>query len=354
MKQNETPPEPRPVRWGIIGTGTIATAFAQDILLVPEANLVAVCSRSLAKGSAFAGRFGEIRAYDDPASMASDVDAIYIASPNMAHYEQAHGFLSMGKPVLVEKPLVTSAEQARTLAALASRTGTFAMEAMWTAYLPAVEHVRNLLSDAAIGRITGVTAELAYRKPFDPGSRFFSPELGGGALFDLGIYPIALMLTLFGLPQSVMGHWTAAATGVDMSARATLSYDGFDADFSCGFDRDGGNRFIITGDTGSLIIDAPFLKASRIHLARNSFARRLAAPAVSGRISSLAGKIASRLPVPGLQSFDHAFPGNGLQFEIAAASRAIRAGLREEKRMPLTASIAALEIIEKIRAVPAS
>lgn len=354
MIQNETPTKHVPLRWGMIGTGAIATAFAQDIRLVPEADLVAVCSREITTARDFVGRFANIRAYDDPALMARDVDAVYIASPNMAHYEQARSLLAAGKPVLVEKPLVTASQQAGALATLASQTQTFAMEAMWTAYLPAVDHVRNLLKDGAIGKITGVSAELAYKKPFDASSRFFSQALGGGALYDLGIYPIALTLTLFGSPKTITGQWTAASTGVDMSAQGKMYYSGFDAQFSCGFDRDGGNRFIISGETGSLILDAPFLKANRVILTRNYIARGLAAPPLPGRLSSLMGKIGRRLPVPGLQTFDHAFDGNGLQFEIAAATRAIRAGAREEARMPLSASIKALEIIEAIRANPAS
>ncbi len=354
MTQNDTSVRAASVRWGVLGTGTIATAFAQDIRLVPEADLVAVCSRNIATAQDFAERFDNIRAYDDPSSMAPHVDAVYIASPNTAHDEQARSLLAAGKPILVEKPLVTSSDQARLLATLADQTRTFAMEAMWTAYLPAVAHLRLLLAEKTIGTIIGVTAELSYKKPFDAGSRFFSPALGGGALLDLGIYPIALMLTLFGSPKAVTGQWKAAPTGVDMSALGTLRYSGFDAEFRCGFDRNGANRFIIRGETGSLILDAPFMKASRIHLARNGFARRLVAPNIGGRMSGVISKITRRLPVAGLQTFDHAFPGNGLQFEIAAASRAILAGEGQEERMPLSASIEALEIIETIRAQPAS
>jgi predicted dehydrogenase len=354
MIQNETSAKNPPLRWGVIGTGAIATVFARDIRLVPDADLVAVCSRDMSTASTFAERFAPLNAYDDASLMAREVDAVYIASTNVAHYEQARSLLAAGKPVLVEKPLVTSSQQARALAALASQTQTFAMEAMWTAYLPAIEKVRTLLASDAIGRITSVSAELAFRKPFDADSRFFSQALGGGALYDLGIYPIALFLTLFGYPNTVTGQWTAAATGVDMSARGKMHYAGFDADFSCGFDRDGSNRFVISGETGSLIVDAPFLKASRVFLARNHIARGLAAPPLPGRLSSIMGKIVRRLPMPGLQTFDHAFDGNGLQFEIAAATRAIRSGAREESRMPLSASIEALEIIEAIRAQPAS
>ncbi|WEZ82890.1 Gfo/Idh/MocA family oxidoreductase [Rhizobium sp. 32-5/1] len=354
MIHNDATSRNLPLRWGLIGTGAIATVFAQDIQLVAGAKLIAVCSRHISTARDFSARFADIRAYDDASLMARDVDAVYIASTNVAHYEQARSLLTAGKPVLVEKPLVTSSHEARALAALAYATQTFAMEAMWTAYLPAIDHVRTLLKNGVIGRITGVSAELAFKKPFDPGSRFFSQALGGGALYDLGIYPIALMLTLFGSPKMVSGQWTAASTGVDMSAHGKMHYAGFDAAFDCGFDRNGGNRLVISGETGSLILEAPFLKASRVFLTRNRIAQRLVAPTLPGRLSSIMSKIVRRLPVPGLKTFDHAFDGNGLQFEIAAATRAIRSGAREESRMPLSASIEALEIIEAIRAQPAS
>lgn len=346
----------RTVAWAVLGTGNIAATFAEDIRLAGHARLVAVCSRAPDSANAFSRRFGGLRIFSDIDAMASDpeIDAVYIATPNTAHFDAAQRLLSAGKPVLIEKPMVTTAAKARRIADLAAEKQTFAMEALWTVFLPAVDHVRTLLSDKAIGTITGIRAELAYVRPFDSNSRFFSKALGGGSLFDLGIYPVALTLALFGAPRSISGRWSAASSGVDMKANLQLVYTGFNASISCGFDRDGTNRFIIEGETGSIIIDAPFLRASRVFVTRNRWARRLIAPSGSGRLSKLISKAAQKLPLPGMIVHSHPFAGNGLQFEIDAASKAILQSERESRTMPLNNSIEALRVIETILAQPAS
>jgi predicted dehydrogenase len=347
-------PSAPPLKWAVLGTGSIATAFAQDIRLTDNAALVVVCSRTLEAATVFSRRFGGLRIIPDIDALAADplIDAVYLATPNTAHFDQARTLLSAGKPVLIEKPLVTTAAQAQVLAELAAEKQTFAMEGLWTVFLPAIDRVRQLLANKTIGAITGIRAELAYAKAFDASSRFFAPALGGGSLLDLGVYPIALTLSLFGSPQTVSGRWSAAPTGVDMSADVTLGYEGFQARLSCSFDRNGTNRLIIEGETGSLVIDAPFLKASRVILTRNRIAHHLAVPSRSGRLSRITGKVAGRLPLPGLTVYRHGFPGNGLQFEIAAASRAILEGQHQQSLMPLSASAEALGIIETIRSLP--
>jgi predicted dehydrogenase len=347
---------PSTVRWAVLGTGTIASTFAEDIRWAGNAELVAVCSQTAEAAAAFSQRFGGLRMLTSIETLAADaeIDAVYLATPNTAHFKQAQSLLRAKVPVLVEKPLVTTAAEARHLARLARETNTFAMEALWTVFLPAVDRVRTLVADNAIGTVTGVRAELGYVKAFDGDSRFFSKALGGGSLLDLGVYPIGLTLALFGFPQAVSGRWRAAPTGVDVSAEIRMKYPGFDATLSCAFDRNGSNRFIIEGDKASLVIDAPFLRASRIIAARNPLARHLAIPPGSGRLSHLIGKAGRRLPLPGLTVHEHGFPGNGLQFEIEAASRAILEGKCEQPLMPLETSIAVLEIIETILAQPAS
>jgi len=349
-------PSPSTVRWAVIGTGTIASTFAKDIRLAGNAELVAVCSRTAEAASTFSQRFGGLRILPNIEALAADaeIDAVYLATPNTAHFKQAQSLLRAKIPVLVEKPLVTTAAQAQHLAQLARETNTVAMEALWTVFLPAVSRVRTLLADNAIGAVTGIRAELAYVRAFDRDGRFFSKALGGGSLLDLGAYPIGMTLALFGFPQAVTGRWRAAPTGVDMSAEIKLEYSGFDASLSCAFDRNGSNRFVIEGDQGSLMIDAPFLQASRVIVTRNPVARHLAIPPGSGLLSGLVGKMGRKLPLPGLTVHDHNYPGNGLQFEIEAASKAILEGKCEQPLMPLGTSIAALEIIETVLAQPAS
>ncbi len=343
----------KPLKWAVLGTGSIATTFANDIQLTENAALVAVCSRTAETAATFSNRFGGLRIITDIDRLAADplIDAVYLATPNTAHFEQARTLLNAGKPVLVEKPLVTTAAQARALADLAAEKQTFAMEGLWTVFLPAIGRLRQLLASKAIGAITGIHAELAYAKAFDGNSRFFAPSLGGGSLLDLGVYPIALTLALFGSPKTTTGRWSAASTGVDMSADVALGYNGFQAKLSCGFNRNGANRFVIEGETGSLVIDAPFLRASRIILTRNRVVHHLAVPSGSGHLARVAGKISGRLPLPGLTVYRHGFPGDGLQFEIAAASTAILEGQQQQSEMSLSMSAEALGIIETIRSL---
>ncbi len=334
------------VRWGIAGTGTIANSLASDFRFATHASLVAVSSRNAQKAESFAGRFGGIRGYQGIEALAAspDIDAIYVASPNAEHLQQATLALAAGKAVLVEKPLTASSADARTLANAAAAGSTFAMEALWTCFLPAISRGRELLTAGTLGAIRHVRADLAYEKPFDAGSRFFDPVLGGGSMLDLGIYPIALCLNLFGHPGSVDGTWKRAPTGVDSSAKIKLAYDGFDAELGCGFDRNGHNRFVIEGERGTLVIDTPFLKASRLFVSTGGAARKLLA--FNGKT---AYRLARHIPLPGLTRHDHHFPGSGLQFEIEAASAAILEGRSEHPLMPLSASIKALEIIETVR-----
>lgn len=347
---NESVENGRTVAWAVLGTGIIAATFAEDIRRAGNARLLAVCSRTLDSANTFSQRFGGLRVLPDVDALAHapEIDAVYIATPNTAHFDAAQRLLNAGKPVLIEKPIVTTAAQARQIADLSAEKQTFAMEALWTVFLPAVEQVRRLLAENTIGAVTGVHAELAYIKPFDSGSRFFSKSLGGGSLLDLGIYPVALTIALFGAPQSVKGGWSAAPTGVDMAADVKLGYNGFAAQIGCGFDRDGVNRLTINGETGSIVIDAPFLRASRVFVIRNRWTGLLATPPASGRLSRLFSKVAKRLPLPGLTVHNHAFAGNGLQFEIEAASKAILRGDRECSMMPLNASITALGVVETV------
>lgn len=339
-------------RWAIVGTGAIASSFAADVRHVPGAELAAVCSRQADTAEAFARTFGAARCFAsiEDLAIAADIDVVYIATPNDAHFEQAQHLIAVGKNLLVEKPLVSTVDEAVHLQRLASENGVFLMEALWTVFLPAIGELRDLLASGLIGTVRGVDAGLSYRRPFDPKSRFFSPERGGGSMLDLGIYPLALALNLFGEPRSFDGWWKAAPSGVDLSAGFVLAYDGFSASLSCGFDHNGTNRFVIHGTKGTLVVDGPFLKANRILHVTNGAALGF----LTSKRTGLAAKVTARLArmAPGVAAFTHPFSGNGLQFEIEAVGQALREGRREHPSMPLSASIAALRIIEAVRSGP--
>lgn len=335
--------------WGIMGTGAIAGLFAADLGLLPQARIAAVHSRSQDKARAFAGGLSAT-AYDDEAAFLADpaVAAVYIATPNHLHAAQALKAIAAGKPVLIEKPMALRSSDVEAIAQAARERGVFAMEALWSRFLPAVRAVREQIEAGRIGEVRRIRADLSYVHPQEPGSRFFDPALGGGAAFDLGVYPLSLTLHLLGEPQSVSGRWLAAASGVDLRSEFRLDYPEAVAELSCGFDRNGTNRFLIAGTRGALLIETPFLKAQRLSFVSDP----VRALAVYERGQGLATRLLDRIPKPGRSSEIFAFAGNGLQFQAEAVMAAVRAGETGCATMPLSETAAVLRIIETVLARP--
>jgi predicted dehydrogenase len=340
--------------WGIIGSGEIARRFATDLALVPDAMLVANHSRSLASAEQFRDTFGSIRAYTDLDSFLSDpaIDAVYIATPNSLHLAQALKAVRSGKAILTEKPIAPSHTEASVIEREAGRTKVFAMEGLWTRFLPAVMAAKAKIDKGEIGRIRRITAELAHAHDYDAESRLFKRSLGGGATLDLGIYCVSLAMYFLGQPQKVSGLWHAAPSGVDMSSEMTLHYDEAEAVLSCGFDRDGANHFVIEGTQGALRIDAPFLKAQRLTLYRPFVVASPFGPLK--KPGGVLGRVLDRLPIPGRKVEDYPFEGHGLQFEAIAVMDTIRKGGTSSDIMPLGDSINVLRAINMVLAQPAT
>ena len=338
----------RPFGWGIMGTGTIAGLFAADLGLLPQARITAVHSRSPDKAQAFAARFGGGAAYGDEAAFLADpaIEAVYIATPNQLHAAQALRAIAAGKPVLVEKPAALRSGDVEAIAQAARERGVFAMEALWSRFLPAVRAIREQIAAERIGEVKRIRADLSYAHPQEPGSRFFDPALGGGAAFDLGVYPLSLAVHFLGRPTAVAGNLQMGPSGVDVRTDFRLGFANAEAQLSCGFDREGHNRFIVIGTKGALRLESPFLKAQRLTV----FSERSARSALGGGGRSLLSRVAARLPLPGRTIRSHAFEGIGLRFEAEAVMRAVRAGQTQSTVMPLADSIAALEIIDAVRA----
>ena len=194
--------EGRPIRWGILGTGRVAGRFAQALRELDDARLLAAGSRRLATAEAFARHHGVERAYGSYAQLAADpdLDIVYVASPHALHREHSLLCLEAGRAVLCEKPFALNATEAREVIASARSRGLFCMEAMWTRFLPAMRRLTELVDAGAIGELRMVTAQLGFPSEPDPSSRLFDPALGGGALLDLGVYPLALASQLLGRP----------------------------------------------------------------------------------------------------------------------------------------------------------
>jgi predicted dehydrogenase len=337
--------------WGIIGTGQIARNFAADLELLANAKLLAVLSRNGATAGQFASSHKSAMPYADfDAFLANkNIGIVYIASPNSAHVAQALRCIRAGKHVLIEKPAAPSEPEIGVIEREAARHGVFAMEAMWTRFLPGVAAVRKALAYGVIGDIQSVRGTLSWKMPFDPGSRFFSKSLGGGASLDLGVYLLSLTMHLFGEPEKISGRWETTSTGVDMTALYKLHYPAMAAELSCGFDANRHNNFEITGSKGQIRISDPFIRAERIEIVTGKFAQRFAAMVPIGK----AAKALARLSFPGHRVLRFPLAGNGLHAQATAVMKAIDEGLLQHPLMPLGQSAAALRAIQMLLSHPA-
>lgn len=226
------------IRWGILATGKIAHAFARDLLLVPDAELVAVGSRRLPAAEAFAAQYGEgVRAHGSYEDLVADpdVDVIYIATPHAFHLANARLAFEGGKHVLCEKPLTLSVADAEEMIGLARQHGRFLMEAMWTACHPGVRALQRRLTAGEFGVPAHVHAELGFVVQAAADDRMLDPDLGAGALLDMGIYPLTFAHLMLGEAASLTAQadlkvTTGTASGkegaIDMAIAMTGAYAG--------------------------------------------------------------------------------------------------------------------------------
>lgn len=216
------------LRWGVLGPGGIADAFVTTLHANSDQRMLAVGSRSPDRAAAFAAKHGIPHSYGSYEALvaAPDVDVVYIAAPHSEHRDLALLALAAGKHVLVEKPIAMSAAEAREIAAAAAAAGLFAMEALWTRFQPKSTVIRQLLDDGVLGELRLTTADLGFKFEFDPAHRLYNRELGGGALLDLGVYPVWFTHFVLGVPRSVHASGFLGSTGVDEQAALTLDYSG--------------------------------------------------------------------------------------------------------------------------------
>ena len=214
------------MRWGVIGTGGIAQSFAKAMEHVPGSSVVAVSSRQQATADSFAATHGVARAYDSDAGLLEDaaVDVVYVATPHHRHHDDTIHALEAGKHVLCEKPLALSAAQANAMAAAARRHDRFLMEAIWSRFLPGYDALRSVLASGEIGEVLHVDASFGFRRPIDPAHRLFDLALGGGALLDVGLYPVQLAHLVLGPPTAVSAHGRIGTVGRFRHARRAQTH----------------------------------------------------------------------------------------------------------------------------------
>jgi len=354
---------PRLVRWGIVGTGNIARQFAEGLRSVRNAQLLAVGSRTRVKAEEFAAAFAVPRTYKSYEDLVDDkdIDVVYIATPNHKHQENCLLALEAGKAVLCEKPFAVDATEASEIIALARRKHLFCMEAMWMRFLPAMARLRGLLDSRAIGEICLVRADFGIPKPFAKDDRFFSREMGGGAMLNFGVYLVSFAFYLLGKPSSIAGQASFGPTGVDEQSVAILGYPGGAlVTLTASIRNYLPCEAIIIGTHGEIRIHPPVYRPARIsvtlfsnspppsptkrywltHLKRNALVRR---------IWSRADGLLERLSRYGTKRYNDRFEGNGFNYEAAEVTRCLRAGELESRIMPLAETLSVMETIDAIR-----
>jgi len=319
-----------PVRWGILGTGGIASAFAADLRLTDSGAAVAVGSRSHESADRFADDFGIANRHASYESLVADpdIDVIYVATPHPMHHDNAILALRAGKHVLVEKPFAMNAAEAREVAAVARERGLFAMEAMWTRFLPHMAIVRDWLARGALGDIVTVTADHGQWFAEDAGFRLFAPELGGGALLDLGVYPVSFASMVLGTPSRIVSVIDAAFTGVDAQTSMLFGYDsGAQAVLTCTLRAKSPTRAAIVGSDARIEIDGDFYAPATVTLIpRNGDPLRV----------------------------ESVHQGRGLRHQADEVARRLAAGDVESPLMPLDETISIMQTMDTVLARAAS
>jgi predicted dehydrogenase len=346
------------IHWGILGTGAAAHQFAQGLRSIPTAKLLAVGSRQLATAQSFSQQWSVSRCYSSYEELVADkdVDIVYIATPNVLHKEHCLLGLEAGKAVLCEKPFTLNAKEAKVVIDLAREKQLFCMEAMWMRFIPLIQRVKQLLADGIIGDIKILTADFGVRIPFNEQDRHFNPQLGGGALLDLGIYPISLAFYLLGAPSQVVSQVSWSQSQVDEQSAIIFRYaNGPLANLFSSFVTQTPQEAVIMGTTGQLRIHTPIYRPSQFSIQHlppltspsavttNWKSTLKQIPLVRRSYNYLSRLVhrAKKQTVP--------YQGNGYQYEAVEAMRCYQAGEYESKIMPLAETLSILETVDAIR-----
>lgn len=257
--------------WGILGPGGIAQAFAKDLTFIEGHTIGAVGSRSLANAQHFANTFGGT-AYGSYEELVADssIDAIYVATPHPAHHDNVILALNAGKPVLCEKPFAVNAQQAQAMVDAAAKNKVALMEAMWARFLPHYAKVREIIASGVLGPILSIHADHGQRLADQGIARLVDPQLAGGALLDLGIYPISFAHMILGNPTSITSKAVMTDRGVDAQTSMIFSYDnGAQAVLTTTMIEQTPCRAVVAGLHGWLEIDRTFYNPASMRVILN-------------------------------------------------------------------------------------
>lgn len=313
------------IRWGILGAGGIARAFAGDLNAV-GIGVAAVGSRSLDTAEQFGNRFDIPNRHGSYADLVADpsIHAVYVATPHPFHAEHALLALNAGKHVLVEKPFTLNAAEAKRVTDRAAELGLVVLEAMWTRFLPHMRRLREILAAGTLGEVRAVLADHTQDLPKNPDHRLNNPELGGGALLDLGIYPVSFAVDILGVPVSVQAAATFTSTGVDRASSILMQHvGGASSVLYSALDVKGPNRAAVIGTGGRIELDDTWYMPTTF------------------RVFDNAGQL--------VEIYDEPVRGRGMQFEAFELARLVESGPGKDDRLPPAESVAIMAVLDEVR-----
>ena len=313
--------------WGIIGPGNVAIEFANDLKLIaaiPQ-QLKAVLSHTAASGDNFSKKFPVENVFTDLNKfLGAGLDAVYIATPHTLHHQFAMACLKHKIAVLCEKPITINACQLEELIKVAQDQNVFLMEGLWTRFLPSIRKVLDLLQEDKIGKITSVRANMNFRAPQDKNNRYFNPNLGGGSLLDLGVYPVFLATLLLGKPHSIKTTAIVSEEGIDQACSILLNYDNDQyAVLESSLITQSEMEAEIAGEKGRIKIKSPWTETP------------------SGILLEIYDGVKTEFPCT--------WEGKGFQFEIAEVVQCIGQKRIESPHMPHSLSLQMMQIMDEAR-----
>lgn len=318
-------PPSNAIRWGILGCGKIAHKFASDLLLTEYGQLYACASKDKQKAADFATKYDAVKYFDSYESLAAceEIDVIYIATPHSFHHDHSILCMRMGKNVLCEKPMAIQQAQLQAMIEVVKYHNVFLMEAMWTAFLPAIIEVKDKVSAGVIGSVRHLSADFGFQSIYDPESRLYNPLLAGGSLLDIGIYPLYISLLILGMPKTIQAKAHIAPTRVDDECTILLSYeDGATASLYCSVTCHTDTKCEIYGTKGNIKIPG------RFHEQDHYFLQHQDGPSVQFNI----GK-----------------KGYGYYHEAKHVNDCLLNGVKESPSMPFQTSLQLVQLMDEIR-----
>lgn len=316
------------IRWGIIGCGEISSRFATGLRNLKNARLVAAGARDAGRARGFAAKYGSEKSYGSYEELANDpnIDVVFIGTIHPAHMENTLLCIENGKSVLCEKPFAMNANQARRMIDSAQSAGVFLMEAMWTRFLPGIKQLKKYLAEGLIGNVSYFSADFGFRADRNLEGRALNPQLGGGALLDVGIYPISFASMLFGCqPTNIASMVEIGPTGVDEKAVFIMDYGNNRlANLACSINTNTNGEAVICGTQGYIKLHRKFWSLEKITL-------------------HLDNEKSETLNYP----FETGF--NRYSYEAMAVMEDIANGKKENNIMPLSETLQIMKTLDNIR-----